>query len=84
MSEKEAISIKQLAASCRQEHAKLMNKILALKKIIEIGLPHLSREDLVLTGARIKILSNLLSDLDSYIVAIQVSDELLIIRYLYF
>lgn len=70
-----AISIKELASNCRQEHEKIKNKILALKKSIEPNLVHLTKEDLVIVGANIQLLSNLLADLDLYIDAIQVSDE---------
>lgn len=66
------ISIKQLASKCHQEHAEIKDNILAFKKIIESGLEHLSRKDLVLVGANVQFLSKLLSDLDSYIAAIQV------------
>jgi hypothetical protein len=72
-----AISIKELASRCRQEHAEIKNNILALRKTIESGLAHLTREDLLLVGANIKTLSNLLSDLDSYIAAIQVRVDMI-------
>ena len=70
-----AMSIRDLAAKCRREHVEIKNNILALTKTLESGLVHLTMDDILLVGANLKTLSNLLSDLDPYIVAIQVSFE---------
>jgi len=71
----DGVSIKQLAAKCRREHFRIRNRILILRKIIEASIAHLSRDELLLVGANIQTLSNLLSDLNSYIAAIQVSED---------
>jgi hypothetical protein len=70
-----AISIHDLASKCRQEHIEIKNDIQTLKKTIEVGLEHLTTEDLLLIRANLQSLSNLLSDLDPYIDAIQVSNK---------
>ena len=69
------VSINQLASKCRQEHLEVKNNILTLKNFIESSIALLSRDELMLVGANIQTLSNLLSVLDSYIAAIQVSED---------